>query len=87
MNQIDFNEIKKLWLTKRVNEIIVLLHDKRERRRGSRRSKSEVIRLAELSHEVIKNMERAQRIKFIMCENTIKEIIIRLQVTHEHAIS
>ena len=78
MKQIDFNEVKKLWLTKRVNEIIGLLHDKRERRRGSRRSKFEIIRLAELSYEVIKNMERVQRIKFIMCENTIKEIIIRL---------
>jgi len=78
MNEVDFNEIKKLWLTKRVSEVIGLLHDKREKKKGSRRSKSEVIRLAELSYEVIKNMERAQRIKFVIDENTIKEIIMKL---------
>lgn len=78
--ELSYEEIKELCRKAMVSELVVLLHSMKSRRRGSRRSKSDVIKLAELSYEIIKRLESAGRLVIISRKDGIKEIIIRPEI-------
>jgi len=65
---VRFEDLKKNWNTKYTKYLIPLLHSRRTIRRGSKRSKIDIIRLAELSYEVIRDLEQAGTIRFMYDE-------------------
>ena len=78
--ELSYEDIKKLCKDMMVNDIIMLLHKMKSKKKGSRRSKNEVIRLAELSYEIVRSLEEARRYVIISNSRGIKEIIIRVEV-------
>ncbi len=78
--ELSYEEIKRLCESSPVAEAMAKLREARVRRRGSKRALSDVLRLAELSCEVVRSLERAGRLVVVSDGDGIRELIIEAEV-------
>ncbi len=78
--EISYNDIKELCKRESVSDIIPILHRMKGKRKGSKRKISDVIKLAELSYEIVRNMELAGRFIVVSNNDGIREIIIKPEI-------
>ncbi|RLE77105.1 MAG: hypothetical protein DRJ56_02985 [Thermoprotei archaeon] len=78
--ELSYEEIRRLCERAPVAEAMAKLREARVRRRGSKRVLSDVLRLAELSREVVRSLERAGRLVVVSDDNGIRELIVKAEV-------